>query len=222
MTGDSPTPRRVSGPSWLDLRLIAGVLLVVAAVLGGAWLVSSAARTVQVLSVTHDLSAGTILRAGDVRAVAVRLPDRGRYLDAGVDVAGRQLNRSVSAGELLPAAALRQQPSLTTVSVPLDDGNAPRLSVGQRIELWLSSGTCASVVLLPDAVVQAVETSTSTALASGSGQNVTLALTPQQAQRVVSALAIDGASIRAGVLTGPAVAPPALPPLDSCSAPAGG
>src|ERR1700760_3829933 len=48
----APKPRRVSVPSWLDLRLILGVVLVVASVGAGALVVASARRTGRELAVT--------------------------------------------------------------------------------------------------------------------------------------------------------------------------
>ena len=67
------TPRRVRPPRWLDLRLVLGVLLVLASVLLGARVVSAADATVPVWAVTGDLAAGTQLSADDLVAVDVRL-----------------------------------------------------------------------------------------------------------------------------------------------------
>src|SRR4051794_32919907 len=51
-----PTPRRVRPPRWLDLRLVLGVLLVLASVLLGARVVGAADATVPVWAVTGDLA----------------------------------------------------------------------------------------------------------------------------------------------------------------------
>ncbi len=202
MTVSSPAPRRVKGPSWLDLRLALGVLLVLLAVVAGALVLRSAARTTRVLAATHDLAAGTTLHAQDVTWVDVRLPQNGDYLRDRTAIAGKVLNRPVNSGELVPSAAVADATPRTTVSVPLAEGTAPRLSRGQRIQLWLSTASCPSVVLISDAVVQAVD-SGSGALSSDGSQSVTLALSAGDAQRVVTALSIDDAVIRAGVLSGP-------------------
>lgn len=218
MVAASPSPRRVKAPSWLDLRLVLGVLLVLASVLAGAYLISAAAHTDRVLAVTRDLSVGTILHPEDIRLVSVRLggDELNRYLDADAEVTGRQLTRAVAKGELLPATALRAAPPLTTVTVPLATGQAPRLAPGQRIELWLSTKLCPSVVLLADATVQAVQAADATALSVDAGQDVTLSLPPDQANRVVGALAIEDATVRGGVLSGPAPTS-TLPDLTGCT-----
>ncbi|MCW2644105.1 MAG: hypothetical protein QOF87_2626 [Pseudonocardiales bacterium] len=225
MSVPSPVPRRVKAPSWLDLRLVIGVVLVLGSVVLGAKIVSGANHSYRMLAATRDLAAGTLLSRDDVQSVRVQLPDRGRgiYLSDDADVLGKQLNRSLANGELLPAAALGTAAALTTVSVPFTADNAPALSPGQRVEIWLSTKTCASVVLLADVTVQDVHAATGGSFSSSGGQNVVVSIAPDLAGRVVGALARDGATIRAGILTGPAraAANNALPDLDACPARAG-
>ncbi len=223
----SPSPRRVSKPGWLDLRLVLGVLLVLAAVLIGAKVIQSARHTDKVLAVTHDLAAGTTLQAGDLQLADVALPDSvrrsGVYLADRDKAIGKVLARPLAQGELLPAAVLASAPARTRISVPLAADAAPKLSRGQRIVLWLSDQRCPSVVLVPDVVVQDVRVADAGEFTSGGvGQDVVLSVDPPLAQRIDTALAIDGATVRAGVLTGgthPSTPDP--PALDSCiSAPA--
>jgi SAF domain len=201
----SPRPRRIAAPSWLDLRLVLGVLLVLGSVLVGARVVSSARNTYPAVAVRRDLAAGTVLTARDLRLAQVQLPARGHgiYLPRLSDAVGRQLNHSVGAGELLPADAIARPARQTTVTVPLAEGAAPDLHKGQRIELWVSTKTCTSVVVLPDVTVQAVHADTGGSFSSGTGsQDVVISVPPALADRVITALALDEATVRAGVLTG--------------------
>jgi hypothetical protein len=219
---ESPTPRRVGKPSWLDLRLVLGVMLVIGSVLLGARLIAGAQHTDKHLAVTRDLAAGTTLRADDLRAVDVQLPSgQGALYLADVDRAvGKTLSRPLAAGELLPNDAVADAPSRTTVDVPLSADAAPVLTRGQRIELWVSTASCQSVVLLLDVTVQDVRAAdTGSFASSGAGQQVVLSVAPDLAERVVHALAIDGATIRAGVLSGAGTATQRnLPDLAVCSA----
>lgn len=222
VTVPSPTPRRVKAPRWLDLRLVIGVVLVLASVLIGAKVVTSANHSYRMLAVTRDLAAGTLLSRDDVKAVRVQLPDRrdGGYLSGDADVIGKQLNRALGSGELLPAAAFGIADALTTVTVPFAADAAPALASGQRVEIWLSTKACATVVLLADVTVQDVHSSAGGSFSSSGGQNVVVSVSPTLAGRVVAALALDGATIRAGILTGPAQAAvnDGLPGLDTCPA----
>jgi hypothetical protein len=219
MTVSSPSPRRVRTPRWLDGRLVAGVILVLAAVLLGATVVSGARHTERRLALTRDLAAGAALQSGDLTAVNVRLPAHGRIYAAAPDaVLGRRLNRPLSKGELVPTAALGQPAAGTTISVPLAARSAPELHRGQRVEIWVSTATCPSTVLLAAVTVQAVHAG-SDELGAGADQDVVLSVAPQLADRVVAALADKDAVLRAGVLTGPPSGGPAntgLPSLDAC------
>ena len=125
-------------------------------------------------------------------------------------------------GELVPARALGTPPQRTTVTIPFAADAAPKLSRGQRIVVWISAKTCPSVVLLPDVVVQNVSGADAGSFDSGgAGQDVVLSVTPALAQRVVTALSIQDATIRAGVLTGVPRATAPLASLDACSAASG-
>lgn len=221
VTVPSPTPRRVKQPSWLDLRLVLGLALVVGAVLVGAFVFARARQSTRVIAITRDLAAGTTLSAEDLTYVSVRLPDdaRQRYLDDRADAVGKQLTRALAHGELLPASALRAVPTRTTLSVPLAAGAAPTLRAGERIEIWLTTESCPSVVLLADVTVQAVHSSGRGALVRDGRQDVVLSVTPELADRVMGALAGEDATIRAGVLTGArdAGANADLPELEGCT-----
>ncbi|MGI8677357.1 MAG: SAF domain-containing protein [Jatrophihabitans sp.] len=205
MTAPSPEPRRIATPSWLDLRLVLGIVLVLASVLIGATVVSRASDTHASVTATRDLEAGTILTAADVRVTQVQLPDNGKgvYLDRIEGAIGKSLDRRVSKGELVPSAAVDEVAARTTVTLPLTSGAAPRLHDGQRIEVWVSTKSCAAVVLLPDVTVQDVRSDSEGSFGAGSGgQDVVISVAPALSDRVVAALAIEGAQIRAGVLVG--------------------
>lgn len=217
----SPRPRRIAPPSWFDLRLVLGVALVLGSVLVGARVVSSAKHTYARVAVRHDLAPGTVLTAADVELAQVQLPGPGRkrYLRRVADAVGKQLNRPVAAGELLPVAAVGRPAPRTTVTVPLASGTAPDLRKGQRIEIWVSTKTCTSVVVLPDVTVQAVHTDSGGSFGSrDAAQDVVISVAPDLADRVVSALALEEATVRAGVLIGPAARSTAeLADLSTCS-----
>jgi SAF domain len=215
MAVPSPRPRRLATPSWFDLRLVLGVLLVLAAVAAGALLVSRASRTHPVLSASRALGAGTVLQASDLRTVQVQVPQAGAYVTNVDAVRGKQLTIGIAKGELVRVDALIPVPAHTTLTVPLAAGAAPPLRTGERIEVWLSTDSCPAVVLLPDVTVQSVRAGDESTFGAASGaQDVVINVDPELANRVVAALNIDQAHIRAGVLTGspaPAPAPVSTP-----------
>lgn len=219
MTEISPVPRRVSRPRWLDVRLVLGVVLVLGAVLVGALVVAHARHTDKQVALTRDLGAGTRLQADDLTLVDVQLPDAEQvYVQAPAHAIGRVLAQPLAKGELLPSAALVAAPARTTVTVPFDADAAPELHRGQRIVVWLSTRNCPSVVLLTGVTIQDVHAADPGSFASGgNGQAVTMSVSADLADRVVAALAMPDATIRAGVLSGNGRATE-LPALDACTA----
>jgi len=136
VVSNSPVPRRVRTPNWLDLRLVTGIVLVLASVVIGAKVIASSDSTERMWSASRDLAAGSVLTAGDLTPVRVRLPDGdGSYLPVHTNPVGSTLNRALVAGELVPQSALAQTDRATTVTVPLTADDAPKISRGQRIEL---------------------------------------------------------------------------------------
>ncbi|MEP6598828.1 MAG: SAF domain-containing protein [Actinomycetota bacterium] len=217
----SPVPRRVRTPQWLDLRLVAGIALVLVSVVIGAEVVSSADSTQTMWAAARDLAPGSVLTAADLTPIRVRLPDgAGRYLSTRTALAGKTVNRQLSAGELLPRAALGATSAATTVTVPLDAAAAPTIERGRRIELWVTTKTCSAVPILDDVTVQDVQSGRGSAFASGVTQSVVIRVPAALAQRVITALALDGARVRAGILDGAptADANSRLSPLDGCAA----
>ena len=156
----SPTPRRVRAPKWLDLRLVAGVVLVLGSVVVGARVISSANASDAVWAASRDLAPGTVLSADDLSEVHVRLPasgGAGAYLPVRTAVLGQSVTRQVTAGELLPRAALAATDAATTITVPLTSTNAPRVQRGQRLQLWVSTRSCSATAVLADVTVQDVQ-----------------------------------------------------------------
>lgn len=207
MTPTSPTPRRIKTPSWFDLRLVAGVLLVLISVVGGAVVVSRADSTVRVWAVTRDLAAGTVLASSDLRAIKVRLPDSALYVavnDQARDdqVVGKTVASQLYAGQPLLRLALVTTAPATTMTVPLTSDQAPRMVRGQLIELWLSSKACQAMVILPSVAVQDVQTNSGAAFGTSSAENIVIRVRRSDADRVVTALGLEGTVIRAGILSG--------------------
>ncbi len=130
-----------------DLRLAAGVGLVVVSVVLGGRLVAAADDRVDVWSTTSSLAAGSVLGPDDVVLARAALDDAGAYLPADRDVSGLVLQRDVGAGELLPAAAVADgvRGDRRLVTVPVDPLHAPPgLARGERVDVWVTPADGAS------------------------------------------------------------------------------
>jgi hypothetical protein len=220
VTVTSPTPRRLKAPRWLDARVLVGAALVVGSVVLGAVVVSRAEATTRIWAAAHGLQPGTVVQATDLRPVRAHLAaGAAAYVSADRSVVGLTLARAVTAGELIPRSALDVTQAATRVTIPFQPQDAPKLTRGQRIEVWVSTKKCSGMPLPADVTVQDVTNESGSAFARTSGQTVVVRVEPDLAGRVVRALAFEGVSVRAGVLDGPpgVIADAALPPLESCN-----
>lgn len=216
----SPVPRRLRSPSWFDLRLLLGIVLVIGSVAAGAFVVARAESTRTQVVAARDLAAGTVLIAGDLHIARMKLGRTGDgYVSASADAVGRALTRPLAAGELIARSSIAPPASTdTTVPISVRPENAPVLQRGQRIAVWVSTAYCQAVLVLGDVTVQAVRTAGS-GLSASSAEGVVVRVSNNLAARVFSALGLEGAVIRIGVLGGnpDAKANDVLPSLKSCS-----
>lgn len=139
----SPKASRLATPGWLDGRLVLGVLLVLVSVVVGARVLSAADRSTLVFAVTRDLAAGSVLEAGDLERVRVRLFDNAAsYVGAGEPPLGYVVVRAVGSGELLPREALRlpdTEVDFREVTVAVELGQLPPgLRSGAQVDIWLT------------------------------------------------------------------------------------
>ncbi|GAA5124276.1 flagellar protein FlgA [Alloalcanivorax gelatiniphagus] len=139
-----PPATRTAAPGWRDPRLWIGVVLVAGSVVAGARILSGADDMTPVWSASSDLAAGQTLTADDLRVARVRFDeaaDHGRYL--GVDdelPAALTLTRPLSAGELVPAAALGEEAvdDTVAVSIAVSAEHVPTdLARGSLVDVWV-------------------------------------------------------------------------------------
>jgi hypothetical protein len=204
-----PTPRRVRPPRWLDLRLVLGVLLVLASVLLGARVVGAADATVPVWAVTGDLAAGTELTAEDLMAVDVRLDDAAdRYLSTTTRPEGSTLSRAVRDGELLPKTALERADGaeeLVQLALPVQSGYVPpELERGQLVDVYAVADPAAGATRVADGSVTLVVGRAPVQAVAGRSEGV-LSTPTTAIQVVVAVTADDAADVLAAIAGRPLV-----------------
>jgi hypothetical protein len=201
--------------SWLDPRLIIGVVLVVGSMATGFAIISATDRSVQVWALTRDVAASTVLIADDVRPARVRLFDSGPdYLGTAQSPAGQAVTRPLVAGELLPAAAIGTVAPALVVSVPVHPENAPSMARGQAVDVWAGTKDCGPRRVLAGVAVQDIRTDDGEALATGTGLvQVVLRVGRADADRLLAVLGVDS-TIRLVVVDG-------APAADTVATPCG-
>jgi len=143
-------PRRTTRPRWLDIRIIGGLLLVIAAVVVGARVIGASSHTTAVWAAGRDLATGTVLTAGDLVPVDVNLGSgAGNYLAAsGVGkIVGSGLVVPVRAGDLVPVSAVRPTAAGRIVVIGVSpDRMPPGVTHGSLIDLYLIIGGTTTAV----------------------------------------------------------------------------
>ncbi len=227
----SPPVIRQRLPSWLDLRLVAGVLLVLISILVGARVVAAADETTRVWAIGADLAAGTVLTRDDLRPARVRLVDGAdRYLPVGESPVGRTLTRDLGRGELVPRAALTAKPCGSEVSIPVTTQHVPAsLRKGFRIDVFATDKKdqgAATTQVLHAVTVQAVLKPTSGFLSANAEWSIVVRV-PEDAAGVVFQ-AVRTADIDIAIVDGAAandgcgVASPGAPAGQPAPNPPGG
>lgn len=145
--GVAPVPpaTRATRAGWRDPRLWVGVLIVAVSVVAGARLLAAADDTVSVWAVSGDAGPGAELDAGDLVAHRVRFADAedlGRYFTLDDELpADLRLVRGVTAGELLPRAALgAADDGADTVELPVAVDTElvpPSVRAGSVVDVYL-------------------------------------------------------------------------------------
>lgn len=200
-TDQGPAPAmRIARVRWRDVRLWAGLALILISMIAGARLLSGPDGAALVWRASADLARGSVPIAEPVQ---VQLGDAaGAYLPAEVPIDGRMLIE-VPAGALIPARAIGDPAvgDVREVTVPVDPLHAPvTLAAGDRVDVWatatdaqatgLDPASTAPTLVLPGVLVVAADRE---ALGVGGEIPVVLQVPTAQVALLVQAL-------RAGVI----------------------
>lgn len=196
---DLPSPRaaRLRPPSWLDRRLLLGVLLVLTSVVVGARVLARADSSVAVYAVTRDLAAGTVLVDGDLRVARVRMLSAGdRYVSAtGPKPTGYLLLRPVGGAELLPRLALAAETRpapMRLVTLPVGRHHLPpALAHGDVVDVYAApggkSGAGRPTLVLADVTVDSVSDHAGSRLSAADDTGVVVRVPVADVAAVVAA-----------------------------------
>jgi hypothetical protein len=174
------TGARLKPPSWKDPRLLVGVLLVLASVVGVISLVGSADQTTEVYAARDSIAVGEKLTADNVVRAKVRLGETEQHyvtVEAGLPD-GLVAVQRIGKNQLVPKESLAAVDALDRkpVAVTIDEALPPQAVAGTRVDVWVAlpdarNGFSEPKLLLPGAEIAQV-TAGSTAL--GSSRNTVL------------------------------------------------
>lgn len=180
MGADGATGARLKRPSWKDPRLLVGILLVLASVVGVISLVGSADQTTEVYAARDSIAVGEKLTPDNVTRIKVRLGETEENyvtVESGLPEGVVAVQR-IGKNQLVPKESLGKVDVLDRkpVAVTIEETLPAQAVAGTRVDVWVAlpdarNGFSEPKLLLPGAEIAQVSTG-STAL--GSSRNTVL------------------------------------------------
>lgn len=142
MSSAAATGARLKKPSWKDPRLLVGVLLILASVVGVISLLGSADKTTEVFAAREAIGVGEKLTPDNVSRVKVRLGDvESRYITAESGMPdGVVAVQRIGKDQLLPRESLGHVDMLNRkpVAVTVQEALPDQAVAGTRVDVWVS------------------------------------------------------------------------------------
>ncbi len=219
-----PSATRLKSPSWLDGRLVIGVVLVLLSVVVGAKIISSSQRYDVMWAASRDIAPGTTLIKADLVQVDVRFKDRGAvYISAaGPSPVGRVTVSPLASGQLIPLVAVPPTlpPAVRLVTIPVARLHMPRGNDlhGVQVDLYVTpktvNGETQAKPQLVLANVTIADTIVDSSLGGDDGSGVVLSVPVAFVDAVVAAAQLGSvdlvrvpATATASATTGVTIAP---------------
>ncbi len=178
--------------TYKDPKLWAGVLLFFTSAYLGQQTLSAAGARTQVAVLVNDLTTGSSIGPDDVQLVDVAVPDSANLVTDLQAAVGMTVRTDVFAGDLLNVRAigLGEFKSIRNISVPLRAGHIPALTIGNRVDVWVTPSTTGMAMPGPSRVIisSAVVAGIPDVLDSNSDSSVTLAIPTKQVKGLVQAM----------------------------------
>lgn len=198
MTFGSPTANRLKRPSWKDLRLFFGFLLVLVAVVGVVALVANADKTTEVYMAKQDIPVGQQVTEDLLDRTKTRLndlQDRYQVVSEGPPESGFAIQR-IPKGELVPKSSIDESKAVdrNPIALGLEENLPAGARPGSRVDVWASlpqaktGGFDEPVLLLPGAEISQLENKSS-GLGSSKALVVYVLVGKQNMPQILDALA---------------------------------
>jgi hypothetical protein len=130
---------------WVDPRFVLGLVLVIASIVGVSAVVAGSDQTIAVYAAKGPLAVGDSLDSADLVETRVRLgvADSLYLTPARLPATALVVTRTITAGELIPAAAVGTQAGEAVTSIVLDLRGrlSGGLEAGSMVDVWSAAPT---------------------------------------------------------------------------------
>lgn len=175
-----------------DPRLWLGILFILAAMIIGQLVISSASARVSAVTLNTNIAQGSLIRESDVTSVQVSVPNVENLISVPSDVVGRVATTDLFAGDLISVHSISNgfASDARNVSVPIRAGHLPQVSPGEKVDIWMTPSLDGvalpgpASLIIPNAVIAAAPEF----IDAGMDTSVTVLISQEQVQVLVQAM----------------------------------
>lgn len=175
-----------------DPRLWLGILFILAAMIIGQLVISSASARVSAVTLNSNIAQGALIRDSDVTSVQVSVPNVENLISVPSDVVGKVATTDLFAGDLLSVHSITNgfASDARNVSVPVRAGHLPQVSTGEKVDIWMTPSLDGVALpgpaglIIPNAVIAAAPEF----IDAGMDTSVTVLISQDKVQVLVQAM----------------------------------
>jgi hypothetical protein len=175
-----------------DPRLWLGIAFIVAAMIIGQLVISSASARVSAVTLNANIAQGSLIRESDVAAVQVSVPSAQNLMSVPSEVVGKVATTDLFAGDLVSVHSIANgfASDARNVSVPIRAGHLPQVSPGEKVDIWMTPSLDGvalpgpASLIIPNAVIAAAPEF----IDAGMDTSVTVLISEDQVQVLVQAM----------------------------------
>jgi hypothetical protein len=175
-----------------DPRLWLGISFVVAAMIIGQFVISSASARVSAVTLNSNIAQGSLIRESDVNSVQVSVPNVENLISVPSEVVGKVATTDLFAGDLITVHSISNGFAIDArnVSIPIRAGHLPQVSQGEKVDIWMTPSLDGvalpgpASLIIPNAVIAAAPEF----IDVGMDTSVTVLISQEQVQVLVQAM----------------------------------
>ena len=175
-----------------DPRLWLGILFIVAAMIIGQLVVTSASVRVPAVALNSNIAQGALIQESDVALVQVSVPNVENLISVPSDVVGKVATTDLFAGDLVSVHSLSNgfASDARNVSVPIRAGHLPQVSPGEKVDIWMTPSLDGVALPGPASLIisNAVIAAAPEFIDAGMDTSVTVLISQDQVQVLVQAM----------------------------------
>ena len=175
-----------------DPRLWFGIIFILAAMVIGQLVITTASARVTAVALNTNIAAGSVIRESDISPVLVSVPNVENLIAVPSEVVGKIARTDLFVGDLVNVQSISNgfASEARTVSVPIRAGHLPQVNPGEKVDVWMTPSLDGVALPGPAALIipNAVIFTAPDFVEAGMDTSVTLLVSQEQVRVLVQAM----------------------------------